>query len=290
MYANTCWGFLGLAVTFGLAVLGLPIQYEWLSPWFLGAAVACGVGSIICFGWPLRQRDNRVKVAALITHPLRALKLIEPSHVIILGLVIALGGVIWQLRSAPRATTELTGPQVVINSPQIAAPPMTGPARLVANDVPTVPTDIAKKIGRYWQLKDAIIRAKNIALQIETSGTAMRDRMNPHIPNVPTRGPTDVLGWTAGQQNLRQINDMIYKNRPLDLASVPELAIPTMKAPDESAFKEDEGEALYKYRAFHFLVKNVVKQANQLVSEMETEAERIRTNISTTQWMDGLDK
>jgi hypothetical protein len=101
MYANTCWGLLGLSVTFGLAVLGLPTQYEWLSPWFLGAAVACGVGSLICFGWPLRQRENRAKVAIVLTHPARAVRLIEPSHVIILGLVIAAIGIVWQMRTAP---------------------------------------------------------------------------------------------------------------------------------------------------------------------------------------------
>lgn len=98
MYANTCWGLLGLAVTFGLAVLGLPTQYEWLSPWFLGAAVVCGVGSIICFGWPLRERNNRDKIAALVVHPIRSLTLIEPQHLIILGLVVAAVGVIWQSR------------------------------------------------------------------------------------------------------------------------------------------------------------------------------------------------
>src|SRR6267154_3693090 len=101
MYANTCWGLLGLSVTFGLAVLELPTQYEWLSPWFLGAAVACGVGSLICFGWPLRQRENRAKVAIVLTHPARAVRLIEPSHVIILGLVIAAIGIVWQMRATP---------------------------------------------------------------------------------------------------------------------------------------------------------------------------------------------
>jgi hypothetical protein len=109
MYANTCWGLLSLAVCFGLSVLGLPSQYEWLSLWLLGVAAACGVGSIFCFGWPLRQKDNRARVVTLITHPIRALRLIEPSHIVILGLVIALGGVIWQMQRAPMATAPVTG-------------------------------------------------------------------------------------------------------------------------------------------------------------------------------------
>jgi hypothetical protein len=122
MYANTCWGLLGLAVAFGLAVLGLPTQYEWLSPWFLGTAVACGVGSIICFGWPLRQKDNRVKVAALISHPIRVLPLIEPIHIITLGLAIALGGVVWQWRTAHSAQTTKVD-SAIQTTPGIGAPP-----------------------------------------------------------------------------------------------------------------------------------------------------------------------
>src|SRR3990170_7433034 len=96
MYANTCWGLLGLTVTFGVAVLGLPQGSEWLAPWFTSAAVACAVGSLICFAWPLRQKANRVKLKELCQHPLKAVKLIEPTHVIFLGLLIAIGGVFWQ--------------------------------------------------------------------------------------------------------------------------------------------------------------------------------------------------
>jgi hypothetical protein len=34
-------------------MLGLPPNYEWLQPWFVGAAVFFGVASVICFFWPL---------------------------------------------------------------------------------------------------------------------------------------------------------------------------------------------------------------------------------------------
>jgi hypothetical protein len=53
MYANTCWGFLGLAVTFGLAVLGLPPEYLWLRPYFMWTAVGCAAISTLLFSWPL---------------------------------------------------------------------------------------------------------------------------------------------------------------------------------------------------------------------------------------------
>src|SRR5690349_10746259 len=56
MYANTCWGLLGLAVTFGLAVIGLPSAYEWAQPYFWYGSIGCLVSSIGCFAWPLVKR------------------------------------------------------------------------------------------------------------------------------------------------------------------------------------------------------------------------------------------
>jgi hypothetical protein len=53
MYANTCWGFLCLAVTFGLGALGLPADYAWLQPYLLYAAPACGLVSVVLFCSPL---------------------------------------------------------------------------------------------------------------------------------------------------------------------------------------------------------------------------------------------
>jgi hypothetical protein len=56
MYANTCWGFLSLAVGFGLAVIGLPTEYVWLKPYFIYGALVCGAVSILLFSWPLFRR------------------------------------------------------------------------------------------------------------------------------------------------------------------------------------------------------------------------------------------
>ena len=59
MYANTCWGLLGLAVTFGLAVIGLTPEYAWLRSWFWGGSAFFLVASILCFCWPLLVRPIR---------------------------------------------------------------------------------------------------------------------------------------------------------------------------------------------------------------------------------------
>jgi hypothetical protein len=52
MYANTCWGFLSLAVSLGLAVFGLPADYVWLQPYFVWGAIVCALVSFALFGWP----------------------------------------------------------------------------------------------------------------------------------------------------------------------------------------------------------------------------------------------
>ena len=87
MYANTCWGFLGLAVTFGLAVLGLPADYGWLQPWLFGAAVISGVTSVICFLWPLIYRAARTlrKQISGPQHLLTSPSLILPDEAFGLG-------------------------------------------------------------------------------------------------------------------------------------------------------------------------------------------------------------
>ena len=51
MHANTCWGFLGLAVTFGLTALELPAEYASLQPYFIKGAILCVAVSVILFSW-----------------------------------------------------------------------------------------------------------------------------------------------------------------------------------------------------------------------------------------------
>lgn len=60
MWANTCWGFLSLAVTFGLARLSMiwTTGNEHWGPILVGAAAVCAVLSALCFLWPtLRSRE-----------------------------------------------------------------------------------------------------------------------------------------------------------------------------------------------------------------------------------------
>jgi hypothetical protein len=163
-------------------------------------------------------------------------------------------------------------PDIVINAPPPIPVPASAPTygKLAANEPPDIPEEVAKRVARYLQLKDAIERAKAVRPALETSGVVYRDRMKPFkLGENRTIGFVD--RWNYPLKELRNINDSIYRDRSLDLTSVPQLAIPTMVAPDEAAFPEDAGEARYRYRAFHFLLQNILKQADQLISDMEKE-------------------
>lgn len=60
MYANTCWGFLSLAVTFGLARLGMlwTTGYEFVGTMLIWAAAFCAAMSLLCFLWPILRRHE----------------------------------------------------------------------------------------------------------------------------------------------------------------------------------------------------------------------------------------
>ncbi len=49
MSETTCWSLLCIALTLGLPVIGLPTQYAWLQPLFLGASGFCLAASILGF-------------------------------------------------------------------------------------------------------------------------------------------------------------------------------------------------------------------------------------------------
>jgi hypothetical protein len=95
MWASSVWGLIGLSLSCGLTMLGLSPDSPWQPRLILGAALFC-VGSLVVLFWPLRDKTNRAKFATFMIHPKEALRLIEPIHVIVLGLAIALGGAVWQ--------------------------------------------------------------------------------------------------------------------------------------------------------------------------------------------------
>jgi hypothetical protein len=111
MWANSVWGLIGLSVAFGLAILALTPEEAWLRAWFSGTSIASAFGSIVVLCWPLHRQDNRVKLRDALNHPFRSIaNSMEPTHLIVLGLAIALVGAVWLWRRAPpdvAATTQL---------------------------------------------------------------------------------------------------------------------------------------------------------------------------------------
>src|SRR5260370_39211849 len=95
MWANSFWGLLGFAVTFGLAMLLLSPEQIWLRPYLSGLAICCGLASLAVLLWPLRHHDNRTKTLEVLKHPAIFIpKLLDARCMIVVGLVITILGVI----------------------------------------------------------------------------------------------------------------------------------------------------------------------------------------------------
>jgi hypothetical protein len=101
MWANSVWGLFGLSASCVLTMLGLGPNSASQTPLLIGAALFF-IASIAVLCWPLRDADQRMRAKGKLKHPLVWLAAtLEPSHVIILGLVIATIGVVWQARGTP---------------------------------------------------------------------------------------------------------------------------------------------------------------------------------------------
>src|ERR1700736_1315295 len=95
MWANSVWGFFSFALAFALAVLGVPQEYLWLRPYFIGASIICAALGLVILCWPLRHDRNRAKVREVFRHPIKWIpRLVDPRRMIIAGLSIAVVGVV----------------------------------------------------------------------------------------------------------------------------------------------------------------------------------------------------
>jgi hypothetical protein len=144
MWANSVWGLFGFAVTLGIAMMGLPPDYVWLQPYFMVAAILSFIGSVSVLCWPLRVPEQRAVVWVKFQHPLRwAIELIDPLHLIIIALVVALSAAGWQLYRGPKTVTitvpgEAPAPVVIREPPsaediaKAAAPQIAAAQRAAA--------------------------------------------------------------------------------------------------------------------------------------------------------------
>jgi hypothetical protein len=147
MWGSSFWGLLGFSVTFGLAVLSHTPEQMWLRPWLIGASITCGILSAIVLCWPLRHHNNRLRVREAFRHPRRWIANTVEAHLIPIGLVVIIFGVmivgigIWRQPSATPFTIGISA----IGDPN--AP--------IGGSVANIPTP--KKITSYE--KDQRLRA-----------------------------------------------------------------------------------------------------------------------------------
>jgi hypothetical protein len=214
-------------------------------------------------------------------------KRLEPTHIIILGLVIAACGVLWQLwRSPPSVNSTQTPINVIVQAPSATSP--GPPAGLQANTLPVPPNTNAEKVVRYLQLKSLVTEAKNLKDLISRSSETyekmsqlLATRKDGPFGSISTERTGAYENWTNSVRQLKQINSDAYKNRPMDMETVPELGNPLLKAPGEEAFG-DNAQGAYKFRTFHYLSVNVQKQANALIEELERDFNNISHSIRDT--------
>jgi hypothetical protein len=121
MWANSVWGLLGFSGSSVYAMIGLAPSSVWQTP-LRFSAVIFFLMSLTVLLWPLRKLDQRAMVWGKLQHPAKWMaELIEPIHIILLGLAVAFGGVIWQWRTMPTMAAQVDS--AIQTIPGIGAPP-----------------------------------------------------------------------------------------------------------------------------------------------------------------------
>jgi hypothetical protein len=270
---GTLTGF-ALQICAGGAALIAPDE-KWIG-WTLASFGA--LVFVVTLIWWLRENWTPIKSGR---------KHLEPSHIIILGLVVAACGVLWQLwRAPPNVSTAHPPINVIVQAP--SATPPGPPAGLQANTLPVPPNTNAEKVVRYLQLKSLVTEAKNLKDRIsrssetyEKTSQMIATRKDGPMLSMSIERSGAYENWTNGVRQLKQINSKAYQNRQMDLESVPELQIPILKAPGEEAFG-DNAQGAYKFRTFHYLSVNIQKQADALIEELERDFRNISNSIRDT--------
>ena len=151
---------------------------------------------------------------------------LRPSHLIIGGIfgavlfaTMAAGGLIWERLSSPLESDPAVS-SLPLMLPQSPSPGPRGPVTLVPNTTPLPPDTKADKVARYLQLKAALPRALGIKATLKESAQQYVDSQKPGGTARPARTEPISL-WETAVHDLRMINSELYKDRPLDLDSVP---------------------------------------------------------------------
>ena len=254
---------------------------------FTNTAIALAlVGAQFFLGPPICHRAERWHLA----RQQSGKQSLEPSHLIIAGLIgtvifggVALGGVVWHtyFTIPPPPTT------IYVSAP--AGGPVNIPTRLEANVPPPIHTDVALVGARYLLLKELIPMAMEARKNAAERGPRARDALKPRdvertgvVLHVVGQNGPERVSWDQTLKEILRINDRAYRNRKIDLYSVPELANTTRTGPDEFVFvgtDEPTQRAKYDYRVLSFWVPNVLKQTDALISDLTLEQTNNETGL-----------
>jgi hypothetical protein len=241
---------------------------SWLGPlgFYLGAALACF--GIVASIW-VWFKGPRVKL--------------DPIHLIgtgffgiVLSAALILWGIIWQSRITDNRP-------VVVIAPSTNQPPpvFSGPTKLIPNTSPDPSNSNLENVARLIQLRKAAGEVSEAKRMFDTVSANLETRMKPTYTGMSMGISDQRSTWRKAQDTVKNINDSLYQNRPLDFASVPQLSNPLNKAPGEDVYGDD-GDGKYRFRSFHFLNVNVSKQMEALLTDIGNETEAVTKRIEST--------
>jgi hypothetical protein len=213
MWANSVWGLLGFSGSSVYAMLGLAPDSAWQIPLrFLAVIFFLLSLAVLC--WPMHRQEQRAIVWGKLQHPAKWMaELIEPSHVIILGLAIALGGVIWQWRNTPAPDPQIV--QLRIEVDRLHKELAAGTAAV--KPAPAAPKAVAYNERDIRELLDSLDEASTLMEKHILPTAAATNSMTANwfgaIPNAGAKTFVENLGKMKAAQKTEiwdPINELVY--------------------------------------------------------------------------------
>jgi hypothetical protein len=154
--AVTCWADDKIGDFLGWSAPDVCTVLSWVWPAVMVALILWGYHEVYCrlIRKPTSGGDRFSATGVVSEPPQRTwIQRVEPSHVIILGLVIAFGGVIWQWRHAPAVAALRQAPA---SQPPLPTNPATTAPVTTPPKITTAPADVARKLAAIDELRQIL--------------------------------------------------------------------------------------------------------------------------------------
>jgi hypothetical protein len=272
-------GRFGSVVGFSLQVIGGGVAlYAPDAKWFGLLMIAAGTITLVVS--TLWWSKSQLK---------RAVAKVEPWHLQFGGLVgvilfgcISLAGVIWGWQRGSVVSESL---KVVIQPASQSVAPK--PADYRPRQAEPPPAAVAEDVVLYLKFQRALPEAERVKELAASSGGDVLRSMLPLSPEALAQYRAEYnrrhrlseaqQRWANAIRTLRDLNEQTYQGRPLDLESPPEVANWELKAPNQELFKDDQERS--DYRALHFKVRHVDREAAALINDLKREISRIENRM-----------